>query len=102
MIDIEAIIEAVANRVLQHVKAQPEYVDQSCAPIGRREYLRAARGGEFKTWRKGRKVYARRADVVAWVESETHSVGAASPLDMARVRAKAVKTLAEAGLELVG
>jgi hypothetical protein len=102
MFDLEAIIEAVASKVLQHVKTLPEYVDQSCAPIGRREYLRAARCGGFKTWKKGRKVYARRADVVAWVEAEPQPVGSTSPLDMARVRAKAVKTLAEAGLKLVG
>jgi hypothetical protein len=102
MIDIEAIIEAVANRVLQHVKAQPDYVDQTNAPIGRREYLRAARCGEFKTWRKGRKVYARRADVVAWVEAEAPPVGSTSPLDSKKVRAQLLRTLAESKLELVG
>jgi excisionase family DNA binding protein len=46
-----------------------EYVDARSAATGRKTFLRAAKAGAFPSYRVGRRVLARKADVDAWIVS---------------------------------
>lgn len=63
-----------AGLLRTRVDATPErgerYYDARSAPMGRRTFLRLARAGAFPTFRAGRRLLARRADVHAWIEAQ--------------------------------
>jgi hypothetical protein len=45
------------------------YYDARSSPTGAKTFLRAARSGDFASFRVGRRVLARKADVDAWIQS---------------------------------
>lgn len=77
----DELIDKLAERVAEKLRAQQandEYVDQRSVPgLTRRAYLEAARAGAFRSSKVGRRVIAKRAEVVAWIESKARGpVGA--------------------------
>lgn len=57
------------------------YYDATTAPCGRRTFLRAAAAGWFPSFRRGRKVLARRSDVHHWIESQSRAKTVKAPVD---------------------
>lgn len=75
---VDELIETFASRLAAHIAAhlkasrdETEEVDQSTAPIGRNQYLKAARERAFATRKSGRRVIARKSDVIAWLRQQT-------------------------------
>lgn len=70
---LDELVEIVAARVADKLRGQlgtgATLCDQDTAPVARVTYLRAARRGKFEAWKVERRVVARTADVLAWVES---------------------------------
>lgn len=82
---IEAIAAVVVERLRGVVPAvatvAPEWADKFTNPYGsERAFLDAARRGEFKTFRRCRRVTARWADVAAAIERKPHQPRAAQPV----------------------
>lgn len=82
---VDLIADALVERIVPRLAAQrpaaaEEIVDQVSAPCERARYLKAARLGRFPSYRHGKRVFARRADVLAWLMSgSTHSKSTAAP-----------------------
>lgn len=81
---IDDLIDMLAERVAEKLRARQandEFVDQRSVPgLTRRAYLEAARAGAFKSSKVGRRVIAKRAEVIAWIESKARGpVGAPAP-----------------------
>ncbi len=52
-----------------HTDTEPhKFYNQHDAPCGENAFLKAARRGEFRTFRPGKRLIALRADVDAWIE----------------------------------
>lgn len=74
-IDLDALLDALADRVAAKLRAElhrdtgAELVDRESCGISKRAWDRAAgkRGG-FPAYKDGRKLVAKRADVLAWIE----------------------------------
>ncbi len=71
---VDLIADALIERMVPRIAASQgpsadEVVDQVSAPCERARYLKAARLGRFPSYRHGKRVFARRADVLAWLLS---------------------------------
>lgn len=94
--NIDDLIETFAARVAAHLaqrlsaeRQETEEVDQTTAPIGRNQYLKAARERAFPTRKAGRRVIARQADVLAWLRKQTITeVKTEAPISRQSVRDK--------------
>ena len=66
-------LEELASKVAKHIltTAPSDAYDQENRPLGlsRRAYLDAARAGAFASQKVGKKVFAKRDDVDAWIAS---------------------------------
>lgn len=71
--ELAPLIQVIAARVAEHLSARastPPHATAENNPLGSsRAFLRAARDGSFPSFRAGRAVTARWADVVAFLES---------------------------------
>jgi len=71
---LDALLDDLADRLAERLAARagassPSYASAKHNPIGSaRAFLDAARRGDFATFRRGREVVARWADVEAWLE----------------------------------
>lgn len=70
-IDLEALAEMVADRVIARLSGNsPRYASAVENPLGSsRAFLDAHRAGRFPTFKRGREVLAKWADVEAYIES---------------------------------
>jgi len=105
LIDIDVFLNAIAEKVAEKLAtratsgaaAAEAYYDARTAPCGKRPFLEAAARGDFPSFKTGRKVLARRADVERWIEAQPRTAPrAAAPasdldarLDSALARAAA-------------
>ena len=82
---LDLLLDELADRVarrLSAVRAGGELVDQTTAPgLSKRAFLEAARGGAFPSSKVGRKIIAKRADVLGYIESKQRHTRAANPID---------------------
>lgn len=66
-----ALAELLAPKVAELLAARapetPAYYSQANSPLGKRQYLEAARAGCFLSSKRGKLVLALRADVDAWI-----------------------------------
>ncbi len=87
---LDALLDAIADRVVERMGERSardiEFVDQTTAPIARASYLKAAAKGSFASSKIGRRVVAKRADVLAWIESRRRATRAAPTDDEADLR----------------
>lgn len=88
-ITLEQLIEQLADLVIAKLgpkltakmSSPDELIDQKSAPCGREKFLRAARAGEFKSYRHGKSIFARRSEVEAWIEAgKVTEVGPRAPI----------------------
>lgn len=71
--DLEALLDALAERIAARLSRQPSpvaYFTSDDNPLGsKRAFLDAAARGAFPSFKAGRRVFAKREDVHAWIES---------------------------------
>lgn len=61
-----ALLDAVLDAAMK--SSAPEFYDQSNSPLGRAKHLAYARKGKISSWREGRAVFMKRADVEAFIQ----------------------------------
>jgi hypothetical protein len=77
---LDALLDDLADRLAERLAVRagassPRYADAKHNPLGSaRAFLDAARRRDFATFRRGREVVARWADVEAWIESRKRPV----------------------------
>ena len=86
-ITVEELVDALAAAVRDRLSARSdELCDQSCppAPLTRRSYMDAAKAGRFPFRREGKRLVARRADVVSWLTEGATKQRARKPREPAQ------------------
>ena len=82
---VEALINALADAVAARLAERAAndvgaaYYSSEDAPCGPRAFLRGARDGGFPSFKRGRRVLARRAAVEAWIEAQPRAVRPSPP-----------------------
>lgn len=79
---LEDVAVRLASRVAALLSAKPvdDLIDQTSAPgLTRSRYLYAARRGAFPSSRVGKRVIAKRSDVIGWIESKRQTPRASGP-----------------------
>jgi hypothetical protein len=69
----DVLADRVATRIATLARVHDDYYTQHSNPLGKRQFLEAARRREFPSFPVGRLVLARRSDVNAWIESHERS-----------------------------
>lgn len=82
---VDALVERLVPRLAARANARNEICDQDSAPCDRRMFLEAARRGDFPSYRRHRRVFARVADVNTWMLSGTSVPKATQLPDLAPV-----------------
>ena len=108
---LDGLVDALADRIAERIQARlgqrPRYYDAADNPLGsKRSFLDAARRGEFPSFRRGKRVLARREDVDAWLEagerrSPVRTGGAEAPRELTQ-RDRDLQLLRQAGLRRIG
>lgn len=73
---IEDFAKLVALEIVAAQGTATDWYTQETAPVTRRMYLAAARRGDFPSFKKGRLVLAKKADVNGWIERTSRPAGA--------------------------
>jgi len=80
---LDIIAAKVAARIVAHQGASaappPAHYHQDDAPVSKRVFLAAARAGAFPSSKRGKRVFALRADVDAWVAAGKRVPRASTP-----------------------
>lgn len=106
--DVANAFATIAQFFLAELRAaarEPEqgdaggYYDARSSPSGPKTFLRAAKSGAFPSYRVGRRVLARKADVDAWIQSRKRTPRIREQADP---HAEDRAILAKAGLCLKG
>ncbi|MRG98550.1 hypothetical protein [Polyangium spumosum] len=65
------LVTLVIETAAQHGRRDEQpYYDAKGSPMGKTAFLRLARENAFPTYRAGKKLLAKRADVDAWIQSQ--------------------------------
>jgi hypothetical protein len=98
----EALADLVADKLAERLAARAldaaPFYDADTAPVKRRQFLEAARRGDFPSFKRGKRVLARREDVDRWIESGARARPDPAP---ARDEASDEDLLARSGLLLL-
>ncbi len=80
---LDGILDLLADKLAERLATQRSdaapFYDADTAPVKRRQFLEAARRGEFPSFKRGKKVLARREDVERWIESGARERTASAP-----------------------
>lgn len=66
----DELVARIVELIQSEPEAEPRYYTQDDSPLGRRRHLELIRSGAIKGWEDGRKKFARREDVEAFVAAD--------------------------------
>ncbi len=80
----EDTLRAIVREELERLLSKPaasEFVDQdTCGPVARTAYMRAARAGVFPSSRVGKRIIAKRSDFETWLSANPTAVVKPAPV----------------------